>query len=106
MLRVLHLEDQEDDAYLIERVIRMEKIEAILTRAKNREEYLAALEKGEFDLILADGALPGFDGMEALEIALRKAPEVAFIAISGVVTQERASAMLNAGASNFISKDR
>src|SRR5262245_44780197 len=104
MLRILHLEDQPEDAYLIERVVKNGNLEASFARVKNRAEYLAALEQGEFDLILADSGLAGFDGVEVVDTARRKFPDVPLIAVSGAVGDERAVAMLKAGAANYVSK--
>ncbi|PYJ07389.1 MAG: histidine kinase [Verrucomicrobia bacterium] len=105
MLRILHVEDQDADAWLLEHAITTEKIDASFTRVSSRAEYLAALEKGGFDLILADSGLPGFDRTEAMELARSRIPDIPLIAVSGAVTDSRAAAMLKAGAANCVSKD-
>src|SRR5690348_2852488 len=105
MLNILHLEDREEDAYLIEQSLKHHHVEAEFTRAGNRAEFSSALEKGGFDLMLADNALPGLDGAEAMKLARQKYPDLPMIAVSGAVTKDRAQAVLDAGASNYILKD-
>lgn len=105
MLSILHLEDREEDAYLIEQAFIDYQLEARFIQVKDRSEFLSALERGEFDLILADSSLPGLDGADAMKMARQKYPDVPMIAVSGAVTEERAQRVLAAGASTYILKD-
>ena len=64
-LRILHLEDSRDDAELVATLLETEGIGCEIERVQTGEDFVAALEKGGFDLILSDFSLPGFDGNSA-----------------------------------------
>ena len=65
-LRLLLLEDDPIDADLVAATLSEAGLECIARRVDTRSDFLAALESGDFDLILADYSIPGFDGMTAL----------------------------------------
>ncbi|MGE0744703.1 MAG: sensor histidine kinase [Rhodospirillales bacterium] len=105
-VRILLLEDSPADAELVaaqlERAGRLQRIERVDTRAA----FVAALAAGGHDLILADFALPGFDGMAALQIAHAQAPDIPFIFVSGVLGEETAVEALKQGATDYVVKQR
>jgi DNA-binding NtrC family response regulator len=70
------------------------------------EEYSAALHDKNFDLILADYSLPGFDGISALELAKEMRPNVPFIFVSGHLGEELAIDTLKRGATDYVLKGR
>lgn len=103
---ILLLEDSPLDAELIrEHLERMEPKPEII-RAENRRDFVAALEAGGFNLILADFSLPDFDGMSALEMARREVPEIPFIFVSGVLGEEVAIDSFRHGATDYVLKQR
>src|SRR5512138_3851794 len=104
VLRILFLEDSEADSQLITRQLNRAGIHFDATRVSARDEYIAALGSGDFDVILADYALPTFDGLSALAIALEACPDVPFIIVSGVLGEERAIDTLKAGATDYVLK--
>jgi CheY-like chemotaxis protein len=67
-LRILHLEDNPNDILLIRETIVSRDIDAEIVTAVTRDDFVSALEKGDYDLILADYTLPSFDGMSALAL--------------------------------------
>ena len=77
-----------------------------MVRIETREEFVAAMERGGFDLILADYSLPSFDGLSALAIARKTRPEVPFIFVSGAIGEEFAIETLKSGATDYVLKDR
>src|SRR5689334_774244 len=87
-LRILHLEDDAKDAELIQALLETEEILCHVTRVDTQAEFVASLEHGGFDLILADHTLPSFDGLSALKITLEKCPDVPFIFVSGTLGEE------------------
>src|ERR1051325_6141714 len=105
MLRILHLEDRRDDAFLIQQTLIENGVEADINVAANRAEFVSALDLHDFDLILADNALPGFSGLDALKLARQKCPEAAVICVSGNFSEAQATACLNAGATDYVLKD-
>ncbi len=104
MLHILHLEDSADDAFLIKHALLDHQLEIEVTQASSRAEYVAALESGGFDLILADSSLPGMDGTEALKMARQKYPELPMISVSGDLNKAHAKEMLGAGALGCVGK--
>jgi CheY-like chemotaxis protein len=106
LLRVLHLEDNLNDAELVQATLTREGIECEVVCVETRDAFLAALEQGGFDLILADYTLPSFDGMSALTIANEKYPDIPFIFVSGSIGEERAIEALKNGATDYVLKDR
>jgi PAS domain S-box-containing protein len=77
-----------------------------IERVQTRHDFAAALQKGGFDLILADYVLPGFDGLAALEMSQRIRPEVPFIIISGALGEDAAIEAFKRGATDYVLKHR
>ncbi len=105
-LRLLHLEDSAPDAELIQATLEEDGIPSEPIRVDTREEYLAALERGGFDVILADYSLPGFDGISALTLAKKRCPELPFIFVSATLGEELAIDTLKRGATDYVLKQR
>jgi PAS domain S-box-containing protein len=105
-LRILHLEDNRNDAELIQAAVESEGTHARVTRVETEGEFVASLDQGGFDIILADYTLPSFDGVSALRIALGKCPDVPFIFVSGTLGEEVAIEALKIGATDYLLKDR
>ncbi len=105
-VRILILEDSDLDAALVERELARSELDIDYQRVSARAPYAQALEEGGFDLILSDFSLPDFNGVEALELARRLAPEAPFIFVSGVVGEEFAIESLKEGATDYVLKQR
>jgi len=105
-LRILYLEDDPKDAELVQASLEAEGMVCELTRADTQSGFLAFLQQGGFDLILADYTLPLFDGISALRIAQETCPEVPFIFVSGTMGEELAIEALKQGATDYVFKTR
>jgi PAS domain S-box-containing protein len=105
-LRVLYLEDEPRDADLVHETLAADGIESEIIRVETETEFISALEKGGFDLILADYTLPSFDGLSALEIAQKNWPELPLIFVSGTLGEELAIEALKKGATDYVVKTR
>ncbi len=105
-LHILHLEDNANDAMLISGLLHQQGIVCEMERVQTRESFLAALERGECDVILSDFTLPGFNGLAALALAREKRPDVPFLFISGTLGEEVAVDSLKLGAVDYVLKDR
>jgi len=101
---ILLLEDSEIDAELLSAHLAKAEMQFALTRVVNRREFVAALEEGAWDVILADYSLPDFDGLSALNIARALQPDLPFIFVSGVVGEEFATNALKRGATDYVMK--
>jgi PAS domain S-box-containing protein/putative nucleotidyltransferase with HDIG domain len=106
VLRILHLEDDLDDAELVRRMLAADSLDCEITRVDTRADFQAAIERGGFDLILADYSLRSFDGLSALAQARRVLPSVPFILVSGSLGEERAVESLRDGATDYVLKER
>ncbi|YAG06465.1 histidine kinase [Nostoc sp. DSM 114167] len=106
VLRFLLLEDSLLDTELAQMILTEGGINCELIRVETGADFLAALETETFDLILADYALPSFDGISALEIARNHYPEVPFIFVSAVLGEELAIEALKNGATDYVLKQR
>src|SRR5580698_1078261 len=105
-LRILSLEDDPKDAELVQETLESDDIPCGITRVETEAEFIASLEQGGFDLILADYTLPSFDGLSALKIARRRWPQVPFIFVSGTLGEEVAIEALKIGATDYVFKTR
>ena len=105
-LRILHLEDDPRDSELVESLLVDEGIPCYLTRVSTRDQFRSAIDQESFDLILADYALPSFDGFSALAIASSQLPSVPFILLSGTAGEEVAAESVKGGATDYVLKDR
>ena len=105
-LRILHLEDNANDAQLVERTLTAGGVACSITHAATRAEYLAALEDPEIVLALCDNTLPGFDGLSALRISRERRPELPFIFVTGTLGEEQAIESMQNGATDYVLKDR
>ncbi len=105
-LRLLHLEDNPTDSDLIVTLLAEGGIACTPRRIDDRDAFIAALKEGQIDLILADYSLPGFDGITALVLARKLAPEIPFIFVSATLGEELAIDTMHRGATDYILKQR
>lgn len=105
-LRILHLEDSPQDAELVREWLIGAELFMQLDWAANEQEFVSFLQRGSYDLILADYRLPGFDAPAALLLAKSYCPDIPFIAVTGAVGEEEAVAFLKQGATDYVLKGR
>ncbi|WP_224240720.1 sensor histidine kinase [Hyalangium gracile] len=105
-LLLLLLEDSELDARLLRAQLDEAGLTFHLERVSHREDFMRALARGHYDLILSDYNVPGFDGLSALNAARRFLPDTPFLFVTGALGDERAIELLKRGATDYILKDR
>jgi two-component system, cell cycle sensor histidine kinase and response regulator CckA len=105
-LHILHLEDNPNDAALVQSTLEVGGIPCATTCVQNHDDFVAALERGGIDLILSDFALPHFDGLSAVKIVRTKWPAIPLILVSGVLGEEQAIDSLRSGATDYVLKQR
>ncbi len=103
-LRVLMIEDSEDDAALIAREIRRGGFDPELERVYSGEALLAAIRIGKWDLVICDYSMPHFSGKEALKLLRETGSDVPFIFVSGTIGEDTAVAALKEGAQDYVMK--
>jgi signal transduction histidine kinase len=104
-LRLLIVEDSDDDELLVLKALRNAGFQVTHKRAETRDQMLAAIDREKFDMVLSDYHLPDFDGPSALE-TLRGStqPDIPFVLVSGNIGEESVVAALKAGANNYLLK--
>lgn len=105
-LRVLLVEDSEDDASLLIRALKHGGYEPIWERVETPETMSAALDEQTWDVIISDYVMPHFSGPNALKLAQGKGLDLPFIMVSGKTGEEIAVEAMRAGAHDYIMKDR
>jgi diguanylate cyclase (GGDEF)-like protein/PAS domain S-box-containing protein len=104
-LRVLIIEDSEDDAWLNVTVLEAAGYSVHWQRVQDRNEMTRALAQTRWDVVLCDHALPRFDSFEALEtLATSRTPDTPLIVVSGAIGEETAAAVIRGGAADYVNK--
>jgi sigma-B regulation protein RsbU (phosphoserine phosphatase) len=104
-LRVLIVEDSEDDAQLALRELQKGGFEPAHQRVETAEALSAALEKQSWDVIISDYVMPRFSGPDALKLLQAMGVDIPFIMVSGKITEETAVEVMKAGAHDYLLKD-
>ncbi|MDO8586346.1 MAG: SpoIIE family protein phosphatase [Armatimonadota bacterium] len=104
-LRVLIVEDSEDDALIVALELRHGGYDPAFERVETRDGLESALDRQEWDIVLADYRLPGFSGLDALKVVRDRDPEIPFIIVSGQITEETAVEAMKGGAQDYVLKD-
>src|SRR2546423_688446 len=103
-LRVLMVEDSEDDALLVLRELRAAGYALTPERVDTAGAREAALARHPWDLVIGDYSRPHFSGTAALAMLRRRGLDVPYICVSGTITEELAVAAMKAGAHDYVTK--
>ncbi|GAB4440113.1 MAG: hypothetical protein Kow00120_08140 [Anaerolineae bacterium] len=104
-LRALILEDRPDDAELIVYELQRAGFDLEWQVVDNEADYLAHLD-AKLDVIVADYALPQFDGVSALKLLQERGLDIPYILVSGTIGEELAVECIKIGATDYVLKDR
>src|SRR5688572_30538045 len=103
-LRVLQVEDTEDDAALVAAALTRAGYHVFARRVDTAEDLRQELEESEWDLVIADYTMPGFSGTKALAIVREQHADLPFIFVSGTIGEDTAVAAMRTGAHDYIMK--
>ena len=103
-LRVLIIEDSENDTLLLLRALRKGGYAPVHRRVQTEETMRAALREKTWDLVLSDHNMPGFSVFGALQVFQENGLDIPFIIVSGAIAEDEAVAAMRAGARAFITK--
>jgi signal transduction histidine kinase len=106
LLRLLLVEDSEEDAKLVLRELRRGGYEVSHCRVETREALERALDTGTWDVVIADFAMPHFDGVSAFSVVKQRGLDVPFLIVSATIGEDVAVAAMKAGVHDFVLKDR
>lgn len=103
-LKVLVLEDMDEDLELIMRSLKKAGLQFEARRVDTRDEFINALQEYPADVILSDHSLPQFNSAEALKLCRTFGLKIPFILVTGAVSEEFAVNSLKQGADNYVLK--
>ena len=106
VIDILLLEDDPNDAELVQAKLSEAGLACRITHVQSRDDFETALADNRMDIILADYKLPAYDGMSALRRVLKVCPDVPFIFVSGAMGEEAAIEALTQGATDYVLKNR
>ncbi len=104
-LRVLIVEDEPADVELELRALRQAGLEANAEVAQTEKEFTELVRMNSYDVILADYKLPGWNGMQSVEILRREGLDVPVILVSGALGELTAVECIKQGAADYVLKD-
>jgi PAS domain S-box-containing protein len=105
-LRILHLEDNENDHLLVAEVLGADGLQCEFVLVKSKAEFVEALNHGKYDLIISDHSLPAYDGLTALSVVQEKYADTPFVFFSGTIGEDVAVESLRHGAVDYVLKQR
>lgn len=105
-LKVLYLEDSIFDFEIISNQLINAGFNLTIVHVDKEIDYTTQLIENQYDIILSDFNLPGFDAFGALLIQQQNCPDIPFICVSGFIGEELAVELLKKGAADYVLKDR
>lgn len=103
-LKILSLEDLEEDFFLITHALKKSGMNFTAKRVDSKDEFSKALDHYGADVILCDHSLPQFNSSEALRIFHQRKLQIPFILVTGAVSEEFAVSSLKHGADDYVLK--
>lgn len=103
-LRVLIIEDSEDDTLLLMHQLERAGYKPDFKRVETKTAMLDAIENQSWDIIISDYKLPGFSGLAALKLYKEKGLDIPFIIVSGTIGDEIAAEAMISGANDYVMK--
>ncbi len=103
-IRVLIVEDSEDDALLLVFELRRGNYAPVSQRVETVEAMRKALKEESWDLVISDYVLPGFSGLEALRLVRESGLDLPFIIVSGKIGEDTAVSAMKEGANDYLIK--
>jgi signal transduction histidine kinase len=103
-IKILCLEDQEEDFEMIELFLKKSGLHFISKRVDTEQEYVQAIDEFVPDIILSDHSLPQFNSFEALKICSQQKRIIPFILVTGAMTEEFAVDCIKHGAEDYVLK--
>ncbi|MDC0664285.1 GGDEF domain-containing response regulator [Marinobacter sp. SS21] len=104
-LKILLVDDSEDDAFLLLRELKKGGADPEYTLVDSEDTMAAALRDGNWDIVITDHNMPGFSSFQALELTKRYSADLPVIIVSGTIGEGVAVSAMKAGAQDYIMKD-
>jgi signal transduction histidine kinase len=104
-LRVLLVEDDPADVELALRALSKGGFETEREAVQTAEEFKQKISKGSYDVILADYRLPGWCGIETVQMLRQEGLDIPVILVSGSLGEVKAVECIKQGAADYVLKD-
>lgn len=105
-INILHIEDNLEDADVVASSLKQSNLYFKQTIVNSKDDFTNYLDIETPDVILSEYSLPAFHSLEALEIVKQKGLHLPFILLTGHATEALAASIIEAGADDYISKDK
>lgn len=105
-VRALIVEDSPLDVDLMVRAMERFGFQVEWKQVFERSTLVEGLNRGGWNIVLSDNAMPGFSGLDALIEVKQVDPDLPFILVSGTIGEETAVEAIRAGADDYLLKDR
>lgn len=104
VLRLLLVEDSEDDARLTLHALKGSGLDVTFTRVQTRTDMKAALLSKSWDVIVSDYSMPAFSAPEAFATLAETGLDLPFLIVSGTVGEEAAVEAMRMGVNDYLLK--
>jgi len=105
VIRILHVEDIQEDYILVERQLKLHSKDLQIDWAESARTALGKLAKAGYDCVLCDYQMPGMDGLQLLYKLRERGDQIPFIFLTGQGSEEIAAEALRAGADDYYTKE-
>jgi len=104
-IQLLLLEDEEDEAFIVQRQLKREsEWTFIVTHVTSLEKAVATAQQASFDCALLDLSLPDAQGLESVTRFRSAIPNLPIVVRSGKSESETAMEAMDAGAQDYVVK--
>ena len=103
-MRVLFVEDSDDDIMLVIRELEQAGYEITFASVDNAAALRAALEHGRWDVVIVDYSLPRFSAPEALAVVKERGLDLPCIVVSGSMDEAIVLTTMRFGACDYLLK--
>lgn len=105
-LRVLFVEDDENDVLLMARHLRRQGYDIEHRQLWQLDALRDAVRAGSWDIIIADYSLPGFTALDTLAVVQEIDDDLPILVVSGTIDEETACLLMRSGARDYLSKNK
>jgi signal transduction histidine kinase/DNA-binding response OmpR family regulator len=102
--RILYVDDYPFDRELVRDVLEKENEGFHVTEAASRSEFEVRLAEGNYDLVLTDFNILGFEGLQVMAVVQAKNPSMPVVIVTGTGSEEVAVEAMKRGAADYVIK--
>jgi len=103
-LKVLIVEDSEEDSWLLLRELKRAGYEPVHQRVETAPHMAEALKGETWDIVISDYQMPSFSAPRALKVLHESGEDLPFIIVSGKIGEDLAVAAMRSGAHDYLMK--